>query len=222
MSAPTVRVVRDANIPSRITIFGARLAYAQGLNKPSALPPAPGQTPAAPKYNCAALVPDTATDALTVIQAVMKDVVDKEFGSAAPAVWQELAASGKLALKNGATKASQEGFMGTYFMSPNAREDRAPKLYNKFLNAEGTAPEELKRPQNVLYSGCYVNIQINIWAQNNVHGKRVNCELLAVQFAGDGDSFGGGASVDASAFGGEAAPSPFAGVPAPAAQAFTL
>jgi len=49
-----------------------------------------------------------------------------------------------------------------------------------------------------IYAGCYVNAIVELWAQNNQWGKRVNCNLLAVQFFKDGEPFGDGirASVD--------------------------
>jgi predicted 2-oxoglutarate/Fe(II)-dependent dioxygenase YbiX len=43
-----------------------------------------------------------------------------------------------------------------------------------------------------MYAGCYVNAAISIWIQNNQFGKRVNSNLLALQFVKDGESFGGG------------------------------
>jgi hypothetical protein len=51
---------------------------------------------------------------------------------------------------------------------------------------------------NRIYSGCYVNGIVELWAQNNQWGKRINANLLAVQFFRDGDPFGDGttASVD--------------------------
>jgi hypothetical protein len=49
-----------------------------------------------------------------------------------------------------------------------------------------------------LYSGCYVVVHVNIWAQDNQFGKRINCGLLGVQFYKDGEAFSGGriSSVD--------------------------
>lgn len=49
-----------------------------------------------------------------------------------------------------------------------------------------------------LYAGCYVNAKIEAWGQNNQFGKRVNANLLGVQFFRDGEPFGDGvsASVD--------------------------
>lgn len=57
----------------------------------------------------------------------------------------------------------------------------------------------LTEDDNRIYSGCYVNAIIELWVQNNQWGKRINCNLLAVQFFKDGEPFGDGgvsASVD--------------------------
>lgn len=50
----------------------------------------------------------------------------------------------------------------------------------------------LTEDDEVLYAGCYVNGSIEPWAQNNTFGKRVNANLLGVQFAKDGEPFGAG------------------------------
>lgn len=42
-----------------------------------------------------------------------------------------------------------------------------------------------------IYSGCYVNVKVELWGQDNQFGKRVNAKLLAVQFSDDGESFDG-------------------------------
>ena len=49
-----------------------------------------------------------------------------------------------------------------------------------------------------IYAGCYVNAIIELWAQNNQYGKRINANLLGVQFVKDGEPFADGvaASVD--------------------------
>jgi len=51
------------------------------------------------------------------------------------------------------------------------------------------------------YSGCYVNAIVELWFQDNTWGKRVNANLLAVQFVRDGEPFGdGGAGASADDF----------------------
>jgi hypothetical protein len=46
--------------------------------------------------------------------------------------------------------------------------------------------EDDRRP----YAGCYVNAIIRIWPQDNQFGKRINAELMGVQFVKDGEAFG--------------------------------
>jgi hypothetical protein len=48
----------------------------------------------------------------------------------------------------------------------------------------------LTEDDNKIYGGCYVNVKIGFWVQNNAYGKRVNANLLGVQFAKDGKAFG--------------------------------
>lgn len=59
------------------------------------------------------------------------------------------------------------------------------------LGADGrtavTSEEECE-----IYAGCYVNCKIQIWAQNNSHGKRINATPVAIQFAGHGEPLGNG------------------------------
>lgn len=43
-----------------------------------------------------------------------------------------------------------------------------------------------------IYSGCYVNAKIRIWGQANKYGKRINANLIAVQYVPkDAESFDG-------------------------------
>ena len=45
---------------------------------------------------------------------------------------------------------------------------------------------------NLLYSGAKARLRVNIWAQDNKWGKRINAELLVAQFIEHGDQIGGG------------------------------
>lgn len=60
------------------------------------------------------------------------------------------------------------------------------------------APHQLvdrgKQPittDGVFYSGCKVNFVVSIWAQNNQWGKKVNADLVAIQFVADGERLEG-------------------------------
>lgn len=88
-----------------------------------------------------------------------------------------------------------DGFEGMYYISAKADPRRDPKPL--IIDAD-TSPliESDGRP----YSGCYVNVQIEFWAQDNNYGKGIRATLKAVQFVKDGDAFSGGSAADVSAF----------------------
>lgn len=48
--------------------------------------------------------------------------------------------------------------------------------------------EEGKSP---MYSGCFVNAKVSLWGMDNKWGKRVCCELIAIQFFEDGENLDG-------------------------------
>jgi Protein of unknown function (DUF2815) len=67
-----------------------------------------------------------------------------------------------------------------------------------------------------IYGGCYINIAIKPWLRKTNRG--ISCEVIAVQFAKDGEPLGGSSDVDVTPmFGAVAAPAS-----APAAPAFAM
>ena len=78
------------------------------------------------------------------------------------------------------------------------------------------------------YGGCYVNVALKPWPQENKHGRGMRCELIAIQFARDGEAFGapppdltgmfGAVAAQTGAFGAapEGAVPAFGAAPAPA------
>ena len=67
-----------------------------------------------------------------------------------------------------------------------------------------------------MYGGCYVHAAVKPWLQENKFGRGVRCDLVALQFAKDGEAFGEGA-IDASPMFGAVAGAPAGfGAPSPA------
>ncbi len=59
----------------------------------------------------------------------------------------------------------------------------------------------LVEEDEVMYAGCYVNAIVEPWSQSNQFGKRINANLLGVQFVKDGEVFGnGGTTADTNDF----------------------
>jgi hypothetical protein len=86
-------------------------------------------------------------------------------------------------------------YAGHYLIS--ASEVRRPALRGRGEDpttgrAKVLTPEEAGR---IFYGGCWVNELIRPWPQNNGFGKRVNANLLAVQFVKDDEPFGEGTRI---------------------------
>lgn len=58
----------------------------------------------------------------------------------------------------------------------------------------------LTEDDNRLYAGCRVNAMVELWVQNNGYGKRINANLLGVQFFKDDEPFADGESASANDF----------------------
>jgi hypothetical protein len=78
----------------------------------------------------------------------------------------------------------------------SARESKRPIVVDNRKDPKTGKPRRLnpadERDQERIYGGCYVNVIIRPWFQNNTNGKRVNAGLSVVQFKKDGEAFGSG------------------------------
>lgn len=89
--------------------------------------------------------------------------------------------------RNKKTGKVYDGFEGKFSLGT-----RNPKTQPTAFDQYGEPITDPGKIDQALYSGCYVNAKVQFWAQDNSYGRRINCSLLGVMFAGDGDSFGGG------------------------------
>ena len=80
-----------------------------------------------------------------------------------------------------------DGYQGCW--SIKASTDKRPTIVNRDRTP-------ISKDDEILYAGCYVNAIISLWVQNNQFGKRINANLLAVQFVADGEEFSGIKPVD--------------------------
>lgn len=78
----------------------------------------------------------------------------------------------------------------------SARESKRPIVVDNRKDPKTGKPRRLnpddERDQERIYGGCWVNVIIRPWFQNNTNGKRVNAGLSVVQFKKDGEAFGTG------------------------------
>jgi Protein of unknown function (DUF2815) len=97
------------------------------------------------------------------------------------------------------------GYDGMYFIS--ASRETPPQM----IRADGSAVDavntmEYQANARKMYGGCYVNVALHPWIQENTFGRGIRCDLVAIQFAKDGEAFGEGVVDASNMFGAVAAP----------------
>ena len=135
-----------------------------------------------PAFSGSFLIPPTHKQ-LAQLRKAMRQVAAEKWGAKADAVYKALETTDKLCLHNGDAKTEYDGFEGMLFVS--ARSQVRPLVIDQ---AKNPLTESDGKP----YSGCYVNANLELWAQDNQFGKRINAQLRGVQFLRDGDAFSGG------------------------------
>lgn len=136
------------------------------------------------------------SDNAKALEAACKAVGKEKWKDKADAIYAKLVEDNRVCFsKKEKTSTSGDvfdGFGGHGYVNASSKTrptvlDRNPQV--QLVEADG-------RP----YGGCYVNASIEIWAQDNKHGKRLNATLRGVQFVKDGDAFVGGAPASSDEF----------------------
>ena len=168
----------------KLTIKNARLAF------PKLFKAEQVNGEGEPKFGAAFLLPPN-HPSIVELKKAFDTVGQAKWGEKWPAVKKQLETGDKLALHNGDTKSDLDGYEGNFFI--NAATATRPLVIDAARNpltAEDGKP----------YAGCYVNASIELWAQDNKFGKRINASLRGVQFYKDGDAFAGGGAADVEEF----------------------
>ena len=139
-----------------------------------------------PRHGIRVIIPPKDPD-VKLIDAAIEAVAKEKWKDKAPAILAKLVKDGNCGFlkseyldKNGEV---YDGFQGSYSLGANnkARPLVIDRDKSPLTEADG-------RP----YAGCYCNVQVDCWAQDNSFGRRINFQLSGVQFVKDGDAFTGG------------------------------
>ena len=170
---------------STVKLNDVRLSFANALFEPQKVQ---GQGEA--KFSASFILPPN-HPGVAAIKAAMKAVAEAKWGAKAAETFMALKAGDKLALHDGDSKPQYQGYKGNLFV--NASNKIKPLVIdgNKSPLAATSG-----RP----YAGCYVNGSIELWAQDNQFGKRINATLKGVQFLRDGERLAGGGVASADDF----------------------
>ena len=128
------------------------------------------------------------------IEAAILAEAKEAWKDKADSVLKMLVEDGKLAFtkkvyRSKKTGEPYQGFDGTHYLSARNAKTQ-PSVYNQY-GEEVTGKAEIERQA---FSGAVVNASIEIWAQDNKWGRRINCSLRGVMLTGEGENFGGGSA----------------------------
>lgn len=139
-----------------------------------------------PKFS-AVLLFEPGSDNAKAVEAALLEVAGAQWTKEkAAAAVKSISAAGKCAYRDGSTKSDYDGFEGKVYLSASAPATHPPLLLDGHKN-------KLPQDTGVIYAGCYVNAKVELWAMDKSKGfgNQLNCQLIGLQFAADGDSFGG-------------------------------
>lgn len=128
------------------------------------------------------------------IEAAMKAEAEEVWKDKADSVLSMLVDDGKVAFvkkvyKSKKTGEAYQGFEGAHYLSTRNAKTQ-PTVYNEY-------GDELKSKGDIerqAFSGAVVNASVEIWAQDNKWGRRINCSLRGVMLTGEGENVGGGSA----------------------------
>lgn len=174
-----------------IVLKEVRLAFAESIYEPK-LPTADSKSK---RYAAVGIIePGSANDKLireTINKVLVEGLAGKK-GVDPKAVLEKITGDPKtfcylMKAKTDKNGAVYDGFEGTYSLSAGQDEKKGAPIV--------TGPNLVPVKQGEKfspYSGCYVNMKVDIWFQDNAHGYAMRAQLKVVQFVRDGDAFGGG------------------------------
>ena len=160
----------------QITLLNVRLSFAQLFEAKTV------NGEGKPAYSASFLI-DPKDPQIAVVNAAIETVAKDKWGAKADATLKAMRTADKTCLHSGDLKSNYDGFEGMLYIS--SRNAMRPLVID-------VDKSPLVESDGKPYSGCFVNCSVELWAQDNNYGKRINATLMGVQFFKDGESFSGG------------------------------
>jgi hypothetical protein len=160
-----------------------------------------------PSYGLRVIIDPKDADVKAIKDAIV-EVATTQWKDKAKTQLEMLTDKGRVALlereyRSASTGEVHKGFEGSFSLNASAAENKQPKCYDEFGKELDNAGIERK-----LYSGCYAHVKVELYPLLREDGNRINCGVLGVMFAKDGETFGGGTVTTADDFAGLTAAKP--------------
>lgn len=149
-----------------------------------------------PAYGGRFVIDPKNTALVTAIEAAIFDVAKNKWKDDAEAVLAMLKEDKKVAFErrpyvSKKTGKPYAGFEDKFNLGTRTPANKPqPTVFDEY-GKPLTTKQDIER---TIYSGAATNAKVEFWAQDNSFGRRINCSLLGVMYAGHGESFGGGSA----------------------------
>lgn len=147
-----------------------------------------------PSYGVRVLLDPKDPD-VKVIEDAMLEVATTKWKDKGKAQLESLILKDKVALmkreyRSATTGEVFKGFEGMYSLNASSGQAKPPSCFDNVLDESGK-PVKLDADgiRRKLYSGCYGHVKVEIYPYDKDNIIRINCGLMGVMFAGDGEPF---------------------------------
>jgi hypothetical protein len=161
--------------------FPVRLSFPQ-IWRAAAVQTAPGEPEGKKSFSGNILILPDDPQIQAFLQLIAKVAAEK-WESKAEGILAGLYAKDRVCIHNGDFKADYDGYPGHWYLT--ARSPTKPLILGR---SKETLEESSGRP----FGGCYVNFSVDVYAQDNNWGQRINATLRGIQYVEDGDAFAAG------------------------------
>ena len=168
-----------------VFLKNVRICYAQNLFKASAF-----EEGKEPKFNAQFIISKDDTAQVKLMQDAIEAVAkekwpdDSKTKNRAAGIIKSLKMTEFICFRDGELKPDREELENSYFVAASNKKKPTAIMRDK---TEATEAD--------IYSGCYVNAKVEVYAFEYNTKKMIPATLLGVQFVKDGDAFAGGAKV---------------------------
>lgn len=128
------------------------------------------------------------------LEAAIREVAREEWKDKADDVLKMLEEDNKLAFVKKVYRSKKDGQPYTGFADRHYLSARNAKTQPSVYNQYGEPVEGKSNIEREAFSGAVVNASLEIWAQDNKWGRRINCSLRGIMTTGEGENFGGGSA----------------------------
>lgn len=152
-----------------------------------------------PRYSATFLVePGSEND--KAVRKALADVTNDKHGAKGPEKLKAFMADSQKSCYNDGNKKDYQGFEGMMALAAHRQAKDGPVgVYGNVIDPQTGKVAVLTQESGKPYGGCYVNATVDFYVTEGKY-PGVRCGLIAVQFAKDGDSFGGASRASADDF----------------------